>query len=190
MILPITAYGHPILKKVAQDIDKNYPDLDNIIKNMFETMYYSKGVGLAAPQVDLSIRLLVIDATPYSEDFPETKDFKKVMINAHIIEETGTEWAFNEGCLSVPDIREDVLRKPKIRIQYCDEKFNQLEEEFDGVAARIIQHEYDHIDGKLFVERLTHFRKMLLKGKLSDISIGKVDVNYKMIFPGLRRRSV
>lgn len=189
MILPITAYGHPILKKVAQDIDKNYPDLDNIIKNMFETMYYSKGVGLAAPQVDLSIRLLVIDATPYSEDFPETKDFKKVMINAHIIEETGAEWAFNEGCLSVPDIREDILRKPKIRIQYCDENFNQFEKEFDGVAARIIQHEYDHLEGILFVERLAPLKKMLLKRRLTDITKGNIKVDYRMKFPFQYRKN-
>ncbi|MFZ4414622.1 MAG: peptide deformylase [Bacteroidales bacterium] len=183
MLLPITAYGHPTLKKIALDIDKNYPNLDVIIKDMFETMYFSKGVGLAAPQVDLSIRLLTIDATPYATDYPEVKNFKKVMINAHIIEEEGLEWSFNEGCLSVPDIREDVVRKPKIRIQYVDENFNAFDEVFDGVIARIIQHEYDHLEGILFVERLTSLKKMLLKRKLLDISKGNIKVDYRMKFP-------
>ncbi|MEI6696444.1 MAG: peptide deformylase [Bacteroidota bacterium] len=183
MLLPITAYGHPTLKKTALDIDKNYPNLDVIIKDMFETMYYSKGVGLAAPQVDLSIRLLIIDASPYATDYPEVKNFKKVMINAHIIEEEGLEWSFNEGCLSVPDIREDVVRKPKIRIQYVDENFNAFDEVFDGVIARIIQHEYDHLEGILFVERLTSLKKMLLKRKLLEISKGNIKVDYRMKFP-------
>ncbi len=183
MILPITAYGHPILKKVAQDIDKDYPNLDKLIDDMFETMYYSKGVGLAAPQIDQSIRLLVIDATPYSDDFPEAKNFKKVMINARIIEESGVEWAFNEGCLSVPDIREDVMRKPKIRIKYFDQDFNEFDEEYEGVAARIIQHEYDHLEGVLFVERLAPLKKMLLKRRLTDISKGNIKIDYRMKFP-------
>ena len=183
MILPITAYGHPILKKVAQDIEKDYPNLDKLIDDMFETMYYSKGVGLAAPQIDQSIRLLVIDATPYSDDFPEAKNFKKVMINARIIEESGVEWAFNEGCLSVPDIREDVMRKPKIRIKYFDQDFNEFDEEYEGVAARIIQHEYDHLEGVLFVERLAPLKKMLLKRRLTDISKGNIKIDYRMKFP-------
>ena len=183
MILPITAYGHPTLKKVAQDIDKDYPNLDKLIDDMFETMYYSKGVGLAAPQIDQSIRLLVIDATPYSDDFPEAKNFKKVMINARIIEESGVEWAFNEGCLSVPDIREDVMRKPKIRIKYFDQDFNEFDEEYEGVAARIIQHEYDHLEGVLFVERLAPLKKMLLKRRLTDISKGNIKIDYRMKFP-------
>jgi peptide deformylase len=183
MILPITAYGHPTLKKVAQDIDKDFPNLDKLIDDMFETMYYSKGVGLAAPQIDQSIRLLVIDATPYGDDFAEAKNFKKVMINAHIIEESGIEWAFNEGCLSVPDIREDVMRKPKIRIKYFDQNFNEFDEEYEGVAARIIQHEYDHLEGVLFVERLAPLKKMLLKRKLSDISKGNIKIDYRMKFP-------
>lgn len=183
MILPITAYGHPILKKVAQDIDKDYPNLDKLIDDMFETMYYSKGVGLAAPQIDQSIRLLVIDATPYSDDFAEAKNFKKVMINARIIEESGVEWAFNEGCLSVPDIREDVMRKPKIRIKYFDQDFNEFDEEYEGVAARIIQHEYDHLEGVLFVERLAPLKKMLLKRRLTDISKGNIKIDYRMKFP-------
>lgn len=183
MILPITAYGHPILKKVAQDIDKDYPNLDKLIDDMFETMYYSKGVGLAAPQIDQSIRLLVIDATPYGDDFAEAKNFKKVMINARIIEESGVEWAFNEGCLSVPDIREDVMRKPKIRIKYFDQDFNEFDEEYEGVAARIIQHEYDHLEGVLFVERLAPLKKMLLKRRLTDISKGNIKIDYRMKFP-------
>ena len=183
MILPITAYGHPILKKVAQDIEKDYPNLDKLIDDIFETMYYSKGVGLAAPQIDQSIRLLVIDATPYSDDFPEAKNFKKVMINARIIEESGVEWAFNEGCLSVPDIREDVMRKPKIRIKYFDQDFNEFDEEYEGVAARIIQHEYDHLEGVLFVERLAPLKKMLLKRRLTDISKGNIKIDYRMKFP-------
>jgi peptide deformylase len=188
MLLPITAYGHPTLKKIAQDIDKDYPNLDVIIRDMFETMYFSKGVGLAAPQVDLSIRLLTIDASPYATDYPEAKDFKKVMINARIIEEEGTEWSFNEGCLSVPDIREDVVRKPKIRIQYVDENFQAYDEVYEGVRARIIQHEYDHLQGVLFVERLTSLKKMLLKRKLTDISKGNIKVDYRMKFPFLYRK--
>ena len=183
MILPITAYGHPTLKKVAQDIDKDYPGLEQLIADMFDTMYYSKGVGLAAPQIDKSIRLLVIDATPYAEDFPEAKNFKKVMINARIIEESGSEWAFNEGCLSVPDIREDVYRKPNIKITYMDEAFNEHTEEYSGVAARIIQHEYDHLEGVLFVERLAPLKKMLLKRKLTDITKGNIKIDYRMKFP-------
>jgi len=183
MILPITAYGHPTLKKVAQDIDKDYPNLDVIIKDMFETMYFSKGVGLAAPQIDLSIRLLTIDATTFAEDYPEAKDFKRVMINAHIIEEEGIEWSFNEGCLSVPDIREDVMRKPKIRIQYLDENFVAHDEVYESVMARIIQHEYDHLEGILFVERLTSLKKILLKRRLTDISKGNIKVDYRMKFP-------
>ena len=183
MILPITAYGHPTLKKVAQDIDKDYPGLEQLIADMFETMYYSKGVGLAAPQIDKSIRLLVIDATPYAEDFPEAKNFKKVMINARIIEESGSEWAFNEGCLSVPDIREDVYRKPNIKITYMDEAFNEHTEEYSGVAARIIQHEYDHIEGILFTDLLSPLKKKLLHRRLTDIKKGNIKVPYKMKFP-------
>ncbi|NVN96331.1 MAG: peptide deformylase [Bacteroidetes bacterium] len=190
MLLPITAFGHPTLKKVAQDIDKDYPNLDVIINDMFETMYYSKGVGLAAPQIDLSIRLITIDASPFAEDYPEANGFKKVMINAHIIEEEGIEWSFNEGCLSVPDIREDVLRKPKIRIQFVDENFVSHDEIYEGVVARIIQHEYDHLEGILFVERLTSLKKMLLKRKLTDISKGNIKVDYRMKFPFQYRKKI
>jgi peptide deformylase len=188
MILPITAYGHPTLKKIAKDIDKDHPNLQTLIADMFETMYYSRGVGLAAPQIDQSIRLIVIDASPYAEDFPETKDFKKVFINAKITEESGEEWAFNEGCLSVPDIREDVMRKSKIRMQYYDENFNAFDEVFEGVAARIIQHEYDHLQGILFVERLASLKKMLLKRRLTNISKGEIKVDYRMKFPNQYRK--
>lgn len=185
MILPIVAYGHPTLKQVAADIDRDYPGLEQLIQDMWETMYEASGVGLAAPQVNKSIRLFLIDATPYGEDHPETKDFKKVFINAHIIEQTGEEWSMGEGCLSLPGMNEDVSRQPELEIEYLDEHFEKHREKYDGILARIIQHEYDHIDGILYVDRLTPFKRMLLKGKLRDISEGKVDVDYKMTFPGL-----
>jgi peptide deformylase len=184
MVLPITAYGHATLKMVAQEINKDYPELDILIENMFETMYASEGVGLAAPQVNRSIRLFVVDASPYGEDKPELKDFKKIFINPYIIEEEGDEWPFSEGCLSIPEIREEVSRKPKIRIQYYDTDWNFHDEYYTGIAARIIQHEYDHLEGILFVEKISPMRKMLLKRKLNDISTGKIDVSYRMIFPG------
>jgi peptide deformylase len=183
MILPIVAYGHPTLKKIAEEIGPDYPGLDELIENMFETMYASEGVGLAAPQVNKSIRLFIVDATPYSDDYPEAVDFKKVFINPYIVEETGEEWSFNEGCLSVPKIREDILRKPIIKLEYQDRDFNLIEEEYDGVMARIIQHEYDHIEGTIFVDKVNPLRKVLLKRKLHDISSGNIDVNYRMIFP-------
>jgi peptide deformylase len=183
MILPIVAYGHPTLRKVAEEIDPDYPGLDELIDDMFETMYSSSGVGLAAPQVNRSIRLFIVDATPYAEEFPGATDLKKVFINPIILEEKGEEWSFNEGCLSVPDIREDVIRKPKIILEYQDRDFNLVEEHFDGVMARIIQHEYDHIEGTIFVDRVSPLRKVLLKRKLHDISTGNIDVDYKMIFP-------
>ncbi|MDP3463993.1 MAG: peptide deformylase [Bacteroidales bacterium] len=188
MILPIVAYGHPTLKKVAVDIDKDYPDLEKLIDDMWETMYAANGIGLAAPQVNRSIRLFVIDATPYAEDYPETKDFKKVCINAHILEETGDEVVIGEGCLSIPGMNEDVSRKPNLVIRYQDENFVEYTESYDGFLARVIQHEYDHIEGILYVDRLTNFRRMLLKGKLRDISNGEVEVDYKMLFPNLRRK--
>lgn len=188
MILPIVAYGHPVLRKVAEDIQADYPGLADLISNMWETMYEAKGVGLAAPQVNRPIRLFVVDADSFNEEYPQVAGFKKVFINAHITEEAGEMWDFNEGCLSVPGINEDVSRKPVITMQYMNENFESITETFEGVTARIIQHEYDHIDGKLFVDRLTHFRKMLLKGKLHDISVGKVDAKYKMIFASPKRR--
>ena len=182
MILPIYGYGHPVLRKISVDINADYPKLNELIDNMFATMYSSNGVGLAAPQVGLSIRLFIIDASPFKEDDPLLDGFKKVFINAKIIEESGKEWAFNEGCLSVPNLREDVFRKPNIVINYLDENFKEHTEKFDGLKSRVIQHEYDHIEGKLFVERLSSFKRTLIKGKLNDISKGRSSVNYKMKF--------
>jgi peptide deformylase len=187
MTLPIVAYGHPTLRKVAKNIEPDHPGLQQLIENMWETMYTSDGIGLAAPQVNQSIRLFVIDASHFAEEQAELKDFKQVFINADIIEEDGEEWVFNEGCLSIPDIREDVSRKPKIRIQYQDEEFNFHDEVFEGIAARIIQHEYDHLDGILFVDKINSLRKMLLKRKLNDITTGNIDVSYRMIFPGKKK---
>jgi peptide deformylase len=183
MILPIVAYGHPTLKKVAKEIEIGHPGLDELISNMFETMYISEGIGLAAPQVNKSIRLFIVDATPYAEDYPEVKEFRKVFINPYILEEEGEEWSFNEGCLSVPKVREDIIRKPKITIEYHDREFNLIEEQYEGIMARIIQHEYDHIEGKIFIDMVNPLRKILLKRKLHDISTGNIDVDYKMIFP-------
>jgi len=188
MILPIVAYGHPTLKKVAEDITPDYPNLDKLIADMWETMYQANGVGLAAPQVNKSIRLFIIDATVYAEDHPETANFKKVFINAHITEETGEEVVMSEGCLSLPGMNEDVSRKPALVLSYLDENFVAHTESYDGFVARIIQHEYDHIDGILYVDRLNNLRRMLLKGKLRDISTGKVEVDYRMIFPNIKKR--
>jgi peptide deformylase len=186
MVLPIVAYGDPVLKQVAEDIDKDYPKLKELLADMFETMYNAQGVGLAAPQIGRSIRLFIVDAAPFADDEEGDKElynFKKIFINSEIIEEEGKEWPFNEGCLSIPTIREEVLRKPKIRMRYYDESFNFHDEIFEGMAARIIQHEYDHIEGKLFVDHLNGLRKRLLKSRLNNISKGMVEVNYKMKFP-------
>lgn len=188
MILPVVAYGHPTLKKVAVDIDASWPNLHQFINDMWETMYHANGVGLAAPQVNKSIRLFVIDATSYADDFEDAKDFKKVFINAYITEMSDPEVIMNEGCLSIPGLSEEVPRKNSIVISYVDENFVPHTETYQGFIARVIQHEYDHIDGVLYVDRLTPFRKMLLKGKLRDISEGKVDVDYRMIFPAMRRK--
>jgi len=182
-MLPIVAYGHPTLRQKAADIDPTYPGLDELIESMFITMRESNGVGLAAPQINRSLRLFVIDASPYAKDYPEVADFIRVFINPSILDETGREWTFNEGCLSIPDIREDVVRKSRVRIRYVDEHFQPHEEIFEGVAARIIQHEYDHLEGIMFVDRINSLRKTLLKRKLNDISRGAVDADYKMIFP-------
>ena len=182
MIYPITAYGDPVLRKKAARIDNNYPDLDVLIANMFETMYHSLGVGLAAPQIGLPIRLFVIDSSPFKEDDELADGFKKVFINAQTISETGRMWKFNEGCLSIPGVREDVQRHDTILLRYMDENFKEQEEEFSGLRARIIQHEYDHIEGVLFTDKLTPLKKKLLKGKLTDISKGIVDVDYRMKF--------
>jgi peptide deformylase len=188
MVLPIVAYGHPTLRKVAREIDKEYPNLEGLINDMFETMHSSSGVGLAAPQVNLPIRLMVIDARPFAEENPEAKGFRRVFINPYIIEESGDTWSFNEGCLSIPDIREDVIRKPVVRIQYFNENWEFQDESYDGVIGRIIQHEYDHLEGILFVDKVSSFRKVLLRRKLQDISQGKVSVDYKMIFPNHKKR--
>lgn len=189
MLLPIVAYGHPNLRKICVDIDKDYPELEKLIADMFETMYASSGVGLAAPQVNRQIRLFIIDAKPYSEENPEKEPFKKVFINAHILTEEGEPWTFSEGCLSIPDIHETVERKPNVRITFYDESFVFHDEIYDGFAARIIQHEYDHLEGVLFVDKINPLRRMLLKRKLQDITKGEIDVAYKMIFPLLKRRS-
>ncbi|HEY8404429.1 MAG TPA: peptide deformylase [Flavobacteriales bacterium] len=186
MILPIVAYGDPILKKKAVDIDENYPDLQKLIADMFETMYNANGVGLAAPQVGKSIRLFVVDATSVAEGEdgdPSCVDFKRVFINPIIFEEEGEEWPYEEGCLSIPNIREEVMRKPRLKIEYYDENWDLYEEELDGFAARVVQHEYDHIEGILFIDKINAFKRTLLRGKLNDISKGQINVNYKMRFP-------
>lgn len=187
MILPIVAYGDPVLKKTAVDINNDYANLKELISNMFETMYNAQGVGLAAPQVGLAIRLFVIDAKAFAEDEPELKTFKKVFINAKITEESGEPWAFNEGCLSFPKLREDIFRKPIITITYLDENFESHAETYSGIAARIIQHEYDHIDGIVMIDRIDPLKKIVLKRKLTDISKGLVKVTYRMKFPMVKR---
>jgi len=191
MFLPIVAYGQSILRKVGVAIDASYPQLNELIADMWETMYKSNGVGLAAPQINNSIRLFVIDTIQIVEGFdeedkkeyPNEKGVKKVFINAQIIEESGEEWAYNEGCLSIPKVREDVNRKKVVLIKYQDEHFVEHTESFDGITARVIQHEYDHIEGKLFIDHITPLQKRLLKKKLDDISSGKVRVDYRMLFP-------
>ncbi|WP_017257471.1 peptide deformylase [Pedobacter arcticus] len=188
MKLPIVAYGDPVLKKVADNIDQDYKELKSLIDNMFETMYAASGVGLAAPQVGLPIRLFVVDASPFAEDEEGLKDFKKVFINPVIDEETGEKWDFNEGCLSIPDIRENVSRHRDLKISYYDESFELKKEAFTGLAARVIQHEYDHIQGKLFTDRINPLRKTMLRGKLDAISKGAVKVDYKMKFPLQRKK--
>lgn len=181
MKLPIIAYGDPILRKKAEDISKDYPELGSVISNMFETMYHANGVGIAAPQVGLSIRLFVIDISDKEE--PGYENFKKVFINAKVIEEQGELWTFNEGCLSIPDIREDVKRLDTVKISYYDENWDLHEDTFDGMAARVIQHEYDHIEGKLFTDKLSPLRLAMLKGKFEAIKKGAISVDYKMKFP-------
>jgi peptide deformylase len=189
MILPIRSYGDPVLKKMAQDIEPGHAGLKELIADMFETMYAANGVGLAAPQIGQSIRLFIVDASPFAEDDDgkpteeaHLKDFKKVFINPYIVEEDGEEWGFEEGCLSIPNIREEVFREERIVLQYQDENFKEHEEVFTGFAARVIQHEHDHLDGILFVDHLAPLRRRLLNGKLRDISNGKTDVKYKMRF--------
>lgn len=183
MVLPIVAYGDPVLRKVGVEITKDYPDLQKLIDNMFETMEKSRGVGLAAPQIGKSIRLFVIDSTRMYDEGEENEGLREVFINAKIIDESGDEWGYEEGCLSIPGIRDDVYREETILVQYYDRNFKFQEKEFDGLTARVIQHEYDHIEGKLFIDYLKPLKKSMLKGRLDDISKGKVSVDYKMKFP-------
>ena len=181
MIYPVTIIGHPILRQRAKEIDKDYPELEKIIANMFETMYSSDGVGLAAPQINKSIRIIVIDGEPMAEDDPDLKGFKKAFINPEIIEETGEEKLFNEGCLSIPGIREDVSRPSQVKLKYFDENFEEHVEVYDGTKARIFQHEYDHLEGILFTDRISPLRKKILKSKLMGISKGKFSASYRTI---------
>ncbi len=186
MILPIVAYGDPVLKKKAEEISKDYPGLQKLIKDMFKTMYKANGVGLAAPQIGKSIRLFIVDASPFAEGEEgdsSCEGFIRVYINPIIYEENGEEWGMEEGCLSIPNIREQVFRKPNLKIEYYDENWELYEEELTGFPARVVQHEYDHIEGVLFTDKISNQRKTLLKSKLSDISKGEVEANYKMKFP-------
>lgn len=194
MNLPIVAYGDPVLRKVGKEIDAGHPNLKELIENMWETMYKASGVGLAAQQVGLPIRLFLVDTTPFAEDedlSAEEKEsldgFKKVFINAYFDEEIGEEWVFNEGCLSIPDVREDVKRKDTITITYFDESFKKKTETYSGLLARVIQHEYDHIEGILFTDKLSPLKKRLLKGRLANISKGKIKVDYRMSFPEMKK---
>ena len=190
MILPIVAYGHPVLRKTAADITADYPNLTKLVEDMWETMYASNGVGLAAPQVNRDIRLFVVDTEQMfrgmdekeREEFPGDDGLKAVFINAHIEELDGDDWSYNEGCLSIPKIREDIYRPESVSVRYCDEHFTEQVKTFTGLTARVILHEYDHIEGKLFIDHLTPLKRKLIKGKLNDISKGKVKVDYKMMF--------
>lgn len=191
MILPIVAYGSPVLRKVCTAIDAGYPGLEKLIADMWETMYNSNGVGLAAPQVNQPIRLFTIDSEQIflhqEEDekgeYPDEPGFKSVFINAQIIHLSGEEWSYNEGCLSIPKIREDIYRDEEVTLSYFDENFNPLTKTFNGITARIILHEYDHIEGKLFIDHLKPLKRKLMKRKLDDISKGKIKVDYRMVFP-------
>ncbi len=184
MIYPITVYGDPLLRKIAKDIDPDFEGLPEFIENMFETMYFSDGVGLAAPQVGKSIRIFVIDASSAADEEPELENFKKVFINPEILDRHGDEWSMNEGCLSLPEIREDVMRPEFVKIKYLDENFEEHTEEYGGFAARVIQHEYDHLEGILFIDHISPLRKRLLKSKLTAISKGKVKPAYRIVIPG------
>ncbi|PWT99747.1 MAG: peptide deformylase [Bacteroidetes bacterium] len=191
MILPIVAYGTPILRTVCKDIDAEYPQLDKLLEDMWETMYASNGVGLAAPQVNRDIRLFIVDSSQIfanldEEDkgkYPDEPGTKQVFINAHIVSDDGDEWSYNEGCLSIPKIREDIFRKQEVTLEFDDENFEHHIKTFNGITARVILHEYDHIEGKLFIDYMKPLKRKLLKGKLDDISKGKVNVDYKMSFP-------
>lgn len=191
MNLPVVAYGHPVLRKVAEDINPDYPRLETLIADMWETMYKSNGVGIAAPQVNVPIRLFVVDTVQIVEnfdeedkrDYPNEQPIKSVFINAHKVEESGQPWAYNEGCLSIPKVREDISRAQHVRLRWLDENFEPHEETFSGITARVILHEYDHIDGKLFIDYLSPLKRRLLKKKLEDITAGKVRTDYRMLFP-------
>lgn len=183
MILPIVAYGDSVLRKVGEEITKDYPNLTQLIADMFDTMERSKGVGLAAPQINKAIRLFIIDSQKMYDEGDKETGLREVFINPTMIEETGKIWAYEEGCLSIPGIREDVYRHEKIKMEYYDQNFKKHTKEFSGMTARVIQHEYDHIEGKLFVDHLKPLRRSLLKGKLEKISKGIVSVDYKMKFP-------
>ncbi|WP_163714146.1 peptide deformylase [Mangrovibacterium lignilyticum] len=187
MIYPITVYGEPLLRKVAKPIEKDYPKLDQLVKDMFETMYHSDGVGLAAPQIGLSVRMFVIDASAAAEEEPELDGFKKAFINPEILELKGDEWVMNEGCLSLPEIREDVARPEFVKIKYLDENLDEQIEEYGGFAARVIQHEYDHLEGKLLIDYLSPLKKRMLKSRLTNISKGKVKTSYRIIIPGTKK---
>lgn len=195
MIIPIYGYGEPVLRKVAAPIAADYPNLKDIISNMYDTMYNAYGVGLAAPQVGLAIRLFIINTEPFSDDkdlTPEEnellKNFKKTFINAKILKEEGDEWSFNEGCLSIPDVREDVYRNERITIEYCEEDFVMKTEVYDGLIARVIQHEYDHIEGILFTDKISSLKKTLIKKKLQNIMDGKTFPDYRMKFVNKKGR--
>lgn len=191
MILPVVAYGHPVLRKVCDEITAEYPGFEKLLADMWETLYNSNGVGLAAPQINKPIRLFIVDTEQIVADFddedrkeyPNEKPIKQVFINAHIIEESGDTWAYNEGCLSIPKVREDIHRHANVHISYMDEHFVEHEGHFHGITARVIQHEYDHIEGKLFIDYISGLKKRLMKKKLDDISSGKVKVDYRMVFP-------
>ncbi len=185
MIYPITVYGDPLLRKVAQPVENNFEGLKELIDNMFETMYHSEGVGLAAPQVGKSMRIFVVDASSAAdEDEPELEGFKKAFINPEILERTGDNWVMNEGCLSLPEIREDISRPEHVKIKYLDENLNEHIEKYSGFAARVIQHEYDHLDGVLLIDYLSPLRRRILKSKLTAISKGKVETAYRIVLPG------
>ncbi|MFH1296451.1 MAG: peptide deformylase [Bacteroidota bacterium] len=189
MLLPIVAYPHPTLKKVTVEIGTDYPELDQFLADMWETMYHADGVGLAAPQVNQSVRLFVIDATALSQHHhPEAAGFKKTFINPEMYREEGEEVIHNEGCLSFPGLHEEVQRKSVIHIRYLDEHFQKHDERYNGILARIIQHEYDHVEGITMADRISPLKKMLLKRRLKEIADGNIEVHYKMIFPGVKKR--
>ena len=188
MTYPIVVYGHPVLRKVAEEVVKDSPGLDQFIEDLFETMYHSEGLGLAAPQVGKSVRIFVIDGKPAADDDPSLADFRKTFINAHITEKDGELIPMTEGCLSIPNLREEVNRESHIRITYYDEKWNYRDEVYNGYKARIIQHEYDHLDGIMFIDKINPLRKRLIKSKLTAISKGKFEAEYKTILPGQKIR--